>query len=231
VLLKPVTILNAITINVPAADGTTLPEAGFPSCGPLGIVDINWFDNYITTTILPALASKGIKPSTFPLLLVHNVVWASPVTNLNDCCILGYHGATGLPLQTYSPADFDTTGLFGSGIQDTAILSHEIAEWMNDPFGDNQTPLWGNTGQVAGACQGNLEVGDPLTGTLAPPIVMANGYTYHLQELAFFSWFFGTPPTGIHGWFSDNSTFLHDAGPVCQVASSSSSPANWWDAR
>jgi hypothetical protein len=26
-----------------------------------------------------------------------------------------------------------------------------------------------------------------------PPVTMSNGFTYHLQELAFFSWFYGAP--------------------------------------
>jgi hypothetical protein len=51
--------------------------------------------------------------------------------------------------------------------------------------------------------------------------VMPNGYTYHLQELAFFSWFFGAPSIGIHGWFSNNGTFLTDAGPVCTTTGAS----------
>jgi hypothetical protein len=62
---------------------------------------------------------------------------------------------------------------------------------MNNPFGNNPTPPWGHTGQV-GACQNNLEVGDRLTGTEAPRIVMPNGLTYHLQELVFFSWFYSS---------------------------------------
>ena len=78
----------------------------------------------------------------------------------------------------------------------------------------NPTPPWGNTGQVVG-CQGNLEVGDPLTGTNIPPVTMPNGFTYNLQELAFFSCFFGAPTIGVDGWFSDNGTFLTDAGPPC----------------
>jgi hypothetical protein len=217
VLLNPI-FHGAIVINVPAQFSTTLPAADFPACGPMGIVDINWFDTYITTNVLPAL--KAVNPSNFPLFMLYNVVLASPVTNLNTCCVLGYHGATGFPIQTYSPADFDTTGLFGQGTEDTAVLSHEVDEWMNDPFGNNRTPRWGHTGQVSG-CQGNLEVGDPLSGTDAPPIVMPNGYTYHLQELAFFSWFFGAPSVGIHGWFSDNGTFLTDAGPVCTTTGAS----------
>jgi hypothetical protein len=136
--------------------------------------------------------------------------------NLNECCVLGYHGATGdTAIQTYSPIDFDTTGLFGPAVTDTSIAAHEVGEWMDDPYGNNPTPAWGHTGQVPG-CQNNLEVGDPLTGINIPPVTMPNGFTYHLQELAFFSWFYGGPSIAVNGWFSDNGTFTSDAGPVCQ---------------
>ena len=71
-----------------------------------------------------------------------------------------------------------------------------------------------HTGQV-GSCQENLEVGDPLTGTTVAPVLMPNGFTYNLQEMAFFSWFFGGPSIGVNGWYSNNGTFTTDAGPVC----------------
>ncbi len=125
-----------------------------------------------------------------------------------------YHGSNGPPVQTYSVADFDTSGFFPAGLSDIGILSHEIGEWMNNPFGFNSTPLWGHTGQVGG-CQSNLEVGDPLTGSLAPSVIMPNGFTYHLQELAFSSWFLGGPSSAVHGWYSNNGSFVKDAGPTC----------------
>ena len=217
VLLSPVKTLKTVVINVPAKYGTTLPTSLTGTCATEGIVDINWFDAYLDSTVIPALASQGVNPSNFPIFLVHDVVWASPVTNLNDCCFIGYHGFTGLPIQTYSPMDFDdNTGFFfNPEIRDSYIPAHEVGEWMNDPFDTNPTPPWGHTGQVGG-CQGNLEVGDPLTGTPGIPIAGSNGFTYHLQELAFFSWFFGAPSVGIHHWYSNNATFLTDAGPPCQ---------------
>jgi hypothetical protein len=86
---------------------------------------------------------------------------------------------------------------------------------MNDPFGSNLTAPWGGTGQVQTSCQANLEVGDPLTGTDIPPVTMPNGFTYNLQELAFFPWFFGAPSVSVNGWFSNNNTFKKDAGPNC----------------
>src|SRR5215469_1875293 len=222
VLLGPVKFLAPIVLNVPAIYGTAVPTNITGACGPLGIIDINWFDSLLTGSIIPALASQGVNPTSFPIFLVYNVVWASPVTNLNTCCILGYHSVTGftLPIQTYSPSELDSTGLFtdASGstevFLDTATVSHEVDEWMDDPFIINTVTPWGNIGQQGG-CTNILEVGDPLSATASPPIVMPNGFTYHLQELAFFSWFFGPPSTGIHGWFSDNGTFLTDAGPPC----------------
>jgi len=222
VLLGPVRFLTPIVLNVPVVYGTTVPSADFPSCGPLGIVDINWFDAYLTGVLIPALAPKGVNPTHFPIFFVNNVVWASPVTDLFTCCVLGYHSFTGFPTptQTYSPAVFNSTGLFANSAgstgpySDTAILSHEVDEWMDDPFVINRLTPWGHVGQQSG-CQNNLEVGDPLTGTEAPRIVMSNGFTYHLQELAFFRWFFGAPSISVNGWYSDNGTFLTDAGPPC----------------
>ena len=165
------------------------------------------------------LASEGVNSSQFPIFLFYNTVMSgvSP-TNLNKCCILGFHNAVtqqpGADVQTYAFIDFDASGLFGPTIHDTSIAAHEVGEWMDDPFGNNPTPLWGHVGQVGG-CQGNLEVGDPLTGTNIPVVTGANGFKYHLQELAFFSWFYGAPSIAVNGWFSDNNTFKTDAGPVC----------------
>lgn len=214
-LLGNVQTLDPISINVPDDLGTTLPPADFPSCGPFGIVDINFLDKKLTKEVLNKLTPKGVNASNFPIFLMYNVVLASPVTNLGTCCVLGYHGAANSPLQTYSPIDFDTTGLFGPAVGDTYVAAHEVGEWANDPFGNNPTPAWGHVGQVGG-CQGNLEVGDPLTGTAPITIAGSNGFNYRLQELAFFSWFYGAPSIGVNGWFSDNATFLTDAGPVCK---------------
>lgn len=217
VLLHPVTRTRTVFINVPAADGLALAtnSLGPPDfCAPLGIIDINWFDAYLDSTVIPSLYAQGVNPGSLPIFLLANVVMASPVTDINTCCILGYHGTTGLPIQTYSPMDFDTTGLFGPDIFDTSVSAHEVGEWMNDPYGDNPTPPWGHIGQQPG-CQNNLEVGDPLTGTNIPTVTMPNGYGYHLQELVFFSWFYGAPSLAVNGWFSDNNTFTSDAGPPC----------------
>ena len=202
------TVLPAIQVTVPAQHGVT--EFGF--CGAFGLMDIDWWDNMVQTSIIPGLANQGVNTSNFPLFLFDSVFEYEG--DLNNCCVLGYHSAfmPGGVLQTYSIGSFDTSGTFGG---DISIMSHEIGEWMNDPTTDNPTPAWGHIGQVQG-CQGNFEVGDPLTGTLLPPVHL-NNFDYSMQELAFFSWFYRQEPSiGVGGLYSNNGTFTTDAGPVCQ---------------
>ena len=137
--------------------------------------------------------------------------------SVTNCCVLGFHDAFNSKgaVQTYSPFDYDTTKDFVNNnnipLTDTYFAAHEINEWVNDPFGNNPTPAWGKVGQVSG-CQNNLEVGDPLTGTNPINVKMSNGMTYELQELAFFSWFYGPPSIGAGGKFSDNGTFTSAQG-------------------
>jgi hypothetical protein len=218
VLFDPVRIVSPVTIDVPANEGLAIPaNTIFPTCGSVQILDINWFDSYINGTLLPQLAQQdGVNAGVIPVFFLYNTNLSSPVTNLGTCCILGYHSYAGepTPAPTYSVAEIDVSGLFEPSIENTAVLAHEMGELVNDPYGDNEVPPWGHTGQQ-GACQENLEVGDPLTGTAMPPVTMPNGFTYNLQELVFFSWFFGGQSLGVNGWFSSNGTFLTDAGPLC----------------
>jgi hypothetical protein len=189
--------LNATIIHF------TVNTSGWPevpgSCGSLVEVDIATWDSFIQSKF----STLGITPTQFPLFLMHNVVFTS-----GGCCILGYHSAVGSPVQTYGISDYDTTGLFPDA-PDISVTTHEVAEWMDDPLTNNPTKPWGNIGQVSG-CQTNLEVGDPLSGTTFP--VPLNGFRYHAQELAFFSWFYHQHPSiGINGWYSDQGTFTTPA--------------------
>jgi hypothetical protein len=152
-------------------------------CALLGGLEINFFDNYFTTTVLNAVQAN---PTEFVIFLMRDTVFYD--TTPNNCCFLGYHGTLS-NLQTYSPTDYDTTGAF-QGVGDITVAAHEIGEWLDDPLGNNPTPLWGNIGQVLGACQNNWEVGDPLSGTNFPPITMPDHVSYTPQETAFWSWFY-----------------------------------------
>jgi hypothetical protein len=179
--------------------------------GDLGVVSFSDWDPIARKII----TNLGITPNTFVFFLFYNAVISNGSSdNINNCCILGYHDITGT--QTYGIGEFEGRDktLF-AGVADTSVLAHELGEWVNDPTVVNATPSWGHIGQVSG-CQGNYEVGDPLSGTLMPTVTMPNGFTYHLQELAFFDWFYRvTPSIGVNGWYSLNGTFKTDAGAVC----------------
>jgi len=215
------TTTPTVTLSLSAKESVSGTFVDACNNEPSAIIDLSTFDRWVTKTAIPSLAESGVGPSSFVIFMMHNVVEVAPLfphDPTSDCCILGYHGAFGnvSSLQTYAVADFDTTGVFSSDSNvDLSDASHETAEWLNDPTGTNPTPLWGHVGQVSG-CQNNLEVGDPLSGTNFPPILMPNGFVYDVQELAFFSWFYRLNPSlGAGGLFSDNGTFTSDAGVIC----------------
>ena len=196
--------LPAQTVNVPAGASTVYNGA----CGNVGRVEVNWLDNYLQKTLIPRLKGAGVNSTTFPMCITESVV--EYVQTTNNCCILGFHNAynNGGRIQTYGISMYDNTRSFtNSG--DVSALSHEVAEWMDDPYVNNPTKPWGHIGQVSG-CQNNLENGDPLSGTVKP--VAMSGKTYHVQELAFFSWFYHQVPSiGINGWYSDYGKFRQPA--------------------
>jgi hypothetical protein len=206
-------VLAPVHVTVPTADGVTLSALTFGGCMDTGEMDINWWDNEVQTVIMPALAADGVGPVNFPQFIFDSVAEYTG-GNPSNCCALGYHNSfsNGGVFQTYSVNEYDNSGAFGG---DTSVMSHEIAEWMDDPSTSNQVPAWGAEGQVApGTCQANLEVGDPLSpgfGTPTNPFSLTNtstGVTYALQELAFYSWFLGSNPSlGAGGKYSDNGTF------------------------
>jgi hypothetical protein len=201
------TTLSPVTINVPSSWGPA--ETSATICGSsslhVGAVNINSLDSYLRKTVIPSLASKGlVSDSTFPVFLAHNFV--EYVGTTSECCVLGYHSdySRGGGVQTYGWTMYDNSSLF-TGSFDISGMSHEVAEWQNDPYTNNPTPSWGHIGQVSG-CQANLEVGDPLSGTTYK--VKVGTFTYHPQQLAFFSWFYHQSPSlGVNGWYSDQGKF------------------------
>lgn len=207
------TVLSAVSVMVPMANGKTVLKGTFGGCRDLGEMDQAWWDSTLRTTVFPSLAGQGVGTTNFPQFVFDSVA----MTISGNCCALGYHSAFlngSSVLQTYSVNDFDTSGGFAA---DIGVMSHEVAEWMDDPMGTNATPAWGAEGQVtAGNCQSNLEDGDPLSpgfGTATSPFsVLLSGHTYTLQELAFYSWFYGLVPSlGSGGKYSDHGTFAGTA--------------------
>ena len=198
---------NGFDVSVASSVGT---EVDTGTCNAMGEIDYNSWDSFMQSTLIPdAVTDYGVGPTTLPIFEFKNVVMTQ--NSGSTCCILGYHSSyvAGGNTQTYAVTDYVTDGQFGS-TEDLASSSHEIAEWANDPFGNNPVPPWGHIGQQPN-CQGNLEVGDPLSGTVftvQPPT--PGGQVYHLQELAFLGWFYDSN-LGVNGWYSTRGTFTSGA--------------------
>ena len=194
VLLGTPTVLATQTISVSASLGSVIPNP-FAS-GKVGTYDINAFDANLQTYIAKF---KQLNPSVLPLFVTYDAFLTS-----GGCCIGGYHSANGAQPtgQTYSVSTYvDQSGSFS---QDVSALSHEIGEWMDDPFVDNQVN-----------CQDNsiMEVGDPLENNSnfgAFPYSLG-GFTYNLQSLVFIDYFGDKRSTSLHSWFS----FQNDKASFC----------------
>jgi len=197
------TAKKVIVVDETAPSGSVVQGGACSGSGhDLGEIPINGYDALLQVLALKFTKSAG----ELPIIESYNIVETE-----GGCCIIGYHSVVnhgGHP-QPYATGAYTDAGIFSGGIQDIHAWSHEIGETFNDPFINNGTPAWGHVGQVPG-CQNNLEVGDPLTGT--PYLDPLNGFTYHPQELAFFSWFFRTPSSGTGGLFSYEGKFTSSQG-------------------
>jgi hypothetical protein len=185
-----------LDLTVAITDGT--------GCSERGIVAQEIFGSFMKGVMIPFLQSTGvISPTKFAFFLTRNVVTSHSNPPTPSGIFEGQHYSAGSPVQTWARAAYS----IGS---DVKTASHEIAEWMNDPLLTNSTPPWGDEGEVkAGSCGKKMEVGDPLNGRSAP-LITVSGYPYHVQELAFFSWFFDEPgdtSLGAGGKFSSNGKF------------------------
>jgi hypothetical protein len=219
VILAPTTLPGQPLSFSGSTKGTNLDLSLFGLCGTLGVVNMNAMDRIVRELIAGPLASM-VNAGTFPLFLTKEVVESQDgVSPFIGCCVLGYHSGlfVGSHLQIYGLFSVDGSGLFGPGY--TSTFSHEVAEAINDPTTRNPTPPWGNVGQTVGQCQANLEVGDPLSegfGTPTNPFTTTettNGLTYASQELAYYSWFYGSSALGVGagGLYSDNGSFTGPA--------------------
>lgn len=201
--------VSPVIVNYKPINGTTQPG---PVCMQtnhrIGSIPVGDFD-----IVARNLAKKYAKPNQVALLLTYNIF----LTSTSGFIYAGYHGAFQVSggTQVYAAFTYSDPHAFqyNQGVVDISIPTHELGETLNDPFVNNPTPAWGHIGQVTG-CQSNLEVGDALTGhdfTLD-----YNSFTYHPQELVFFSWFFRTPSTGTGGKYSFKGTF-RKTQPLCTV--------------
>jgi hypothetical protein len=175
----------------------------------------------VINNMIKNLARKRVKTNQIAAFLTYDVF----ETEYGECCIGGFHDSFGsdtgtqvYSIGTYLDRDVASQKFGSVTAADIDIWTHELGDLLDDPFpGDrvngNNVPPWGHVGQVQNGCQADLEAGDPLTGTAFE--VRYNGFLYHPQELAFFSWFYRTPSIGAGGKFSSKGTFTRSQKQVC----------------
>jgi hypothetical protein len=166
------------------------------TCCRFILIEVNPFVDALVGVIITdlngnAITTKDISSFLFPNTFLY-------VSNLDNCCILGFHTYFFDPSVDPEPrivlnySSWVTPGLFGTAFSDVTALSHEIAETFNDPFVysdgvHNLTPWWLSPN---GNCQNDLETGDVIEGlpNATFPMTM-NGFTYHPQNEALLQWF------------------------------------------
>ena len=212
-------ILPAVTIDVPSNQGTLLQSGR-------GVVfadiNISWWAAQIQN-----LETKA-DPTHLPLYLTDNVLLhIGP--DIFNCCVIGFHGtrATGYgggsnnsngnaKVQTFAWASWVQPGIYARpaggtdwALQDIHAISHEIAEWGDDPFVNNTVEPWLTPTAPQYGCTSVLETGDPVvaigfakgTNTFEQGLnpngtQSADGY-YHPEDEALLPWFMRVAPNTI----------------------------------
>src|SRR5579872_1610337 len=164
VLLGTPSVAPTATITVPSGNGNAYPLTGG---GFIGVLDPTYFDQ-VLSTLLPSYSANQL-----PIFLTDNVYLGTSGL-IQNCCVLGFHASQAPPIataKTWIYAAYAEPGTFsgsqvGASFVDVVPLSHEVAEWLNDPFvggfaGVNWIPPAVLPGQ-GGSCIANFETGDPL---------------------------------------------------------------------
>ncbi len=212
-------VLPAVTINVPSNQGTLLQSGR-------GVVfadiNISWWSAQIQNL------ETSADPTHLPLYLTNNVLLHIG-SNIFNCCVIGFHGARAAgagggstnsqgnaKVQTFAWASWVQPGIYARpnggtdwALQDIHALSHEIAEWADDPFVNNLVEPWLTPTAPQYGCTNILETGDPVVGIgfamgtntfqQGPNpngTQSADGY-YHPEDEVFSPWFLRLAPNTV----------------------------------
>jgi hypothetical protein len=224
VLLGRPVVLPTITLHVPAGDGVYLhagdpsgpPAFGFHVAADTGVVSYDWFvsqfdsilDRVPAPNVLPIVLSRNVALSTDP------IPYGAPTIGFHSAAaITGLGGVERIQTAIWaSYAEPNVIVELPGILHSTDVLSHEVSEWLHDPFLNNITPNWESPLPLAAAvygCDNLLETGDA-----ASDLAFDVG-AYQLQDEAFLSWFARQVPSiGINGQY-DYMGALAQPPPVC----------------
>lgn len=174
------------------------------------VVDSGFFISQLNTII----QLENLRVDALAIALTSNVLLA-PQSDIKRCCVLGFHTSFDVGelaqvkfVQTFIWASWMDPGILGASVADVTPMSHEISEWMNNPFGSNMVPAWQPVGSAG--CQSNMETADPLA--LLPNAgfpVPIDGFTYHPHNQVLLQWFQRSATSdAVEGAFSFPDTSL-----------------------
>jgi hypothetical protein len=218
VVLHP-NVRPAVTIDVPSNQGTLLQSGR-------GVIfadiDIGWWSARIQNL------ESSADPTHLALFLTNNVLLFVG-KDIFNCCVIGYHGTRAAGngggstnsqgnanVQTFAWASWVQPGIYARpnggtdwALQDIHALSHEIAEWADDPFVNNLVEPWLTPTAPQYGCTDILETGDPVVGIgfamgtntfqqgpNPDGTRSADGY-YHPEDEVFLPWFMRTAPNTV----------------------------------
>jgi hypothetical protein len=226
-----------IVVDVPQGQGTLITSGR----GVVGAdISISWWSGMIHNL------EQNADPTHLPLYLTNQVFLYQGKPG--NCCVIGYHGtrATGAgtgnansngnaPVQTFAWSSYVQPGFYSRAdggtdwaLQDIHAISHEIAEWADDPFVNNTVEPWLTPTAPQYGCTSYLETGDPVvaigfamgTNTFEQGVnpngtQSADGF-YHPEDEALLPWFLRLVPSTAEPTQSANGgryTFMGDLNP------------------
>ncbi|HKD80323.1 MAG TPA: hypothetical protein VKH81_11565 [Candidatus Angelobacter sp.] len=187
-LLGQPQFLTPVKIDVPR--GAARVYKNRTTGATYAVVDSNFFVSQLNTII----QLENLRVDALAIALTSNVLLA-PQSDIKKCCVLGFHTSFDVAelaqvrfVQTFVWASWMDAGILGGNIADVTAMSHEISEWMNNPFGTNVVPAWQPAG--SSGCQNNLETADPVaTLPNAGFQVSIDGFNFHPQNQVLLQWF------------------------------------------
>jgi len=205
VLLATPTVAPTVTIVVPSGVGYSVAVTGGRY---LGFVDFNFVENLMLGVLANYSANQVVMFVSDDVLLTE-VGGVAFGFHDSEPGVLPAVAKTFLYFAYLEPGVI--TGAAGQAFEDIEVLSHEIAEWTNDPFagfilgpGANIIPP---AMLVPGFCTVVFETGDPLETGPYDFTKVTNSTTYHLQDEVVLPWYLhSTPSFAVNGWYTFQNT-------------------------
>jgi hypothetical protein len=223
---------------------------GMPTDTITGVADANWFSTELQSLMGSLQISATTVPI---FLTDNVLLYSGHANYLNCCIIgyhgagmpIG-HGAGSAngqgkqPVQTFMYGAWTTPGTYSGfladylnptrtapaptrGIADIHALSHEVSEWLDDPYVNNAVQPWKTPTAPQYGCTRVLETGDPVVGVWFPLDGNNEGATdhynyygqYHPEDEVYAQWFgrggIEADPPDLGAAYNGNLTFM---GPL-----------------